>query len=74
MFITKKRMEQKIAEAIEKERERQWQQDRIDRSEREIYREIENLYKRISILEERLNVNQVTCSCENERSPRPVIG
>lgn len=61
MFITKKRMQEKINEAIEKERERQWQQDRIDRSEREIYREIENLYKRINILEERLHMNQVSC-------------
>ena len=74
MFITKKGLQEKIAEAIEKERERQWQMDRLDRSEREIYREIENLYKRISILEERLHANQVTCSCENERVPRPVIG
>ena len=73
MFITKKGMEQKIAEAIEKERERQWQMDRIDHIERNMYRETEMLNMRISNLERLANVTQVSCT-ENERVPRPNIG
>lgn len=64
MFITKKKLNEKIMEALEKERERQWQMNRIDDIERTMFREFNEFDKRIRDLEKLANVNQVVCSDE----------
>ena len=72
MFISKKKMEEKICEALEKERERVWQMERIDHIERDLYRNIEALECRIRELEKIAKIDQIVCDpCE--KGPMPSI-